>query len=187
MRGLSPTSEGLKDGFQDQCEAVFAMLMKKVYRNDLINAMEGYFQVITQDNSVLKTEIERQARELTSQNLNRTILEAAMRDVERSLAAERRSTNKLNLVLSTKNIELGALQMEVESLGADHQAVLDGKDGQLADAEWSRREARELTLQLMNTSRGERERRFIEAKGKQIIALEQTCQELTSSHQFLER
>lgn len=175
-----------RDGFQHQCEAVFAMLTNKVGMNDLINAMEGYFQTAIQDNAVLKTEIDRLTGEFSSQNLQLASLQTAIRDAERSLEAEKDASNQLKLTSSTKDAELDALHMELDSLTAKHQSVIEEKEGQVADAEWRLAEAYDATVELMTRGRDERERFFIKSKDDKIAALERKCQEQSSSFDRLE-
>ncbi|MCJ1465126.1 Myosin-9 [Pseudocyphellaria aurata] len=176
-----------RESFQRHTEAILAMLRTKFSRDDLINAMEGYFQTVIQDNSVLKSEIERQAREISSQDLNLKMQEAAMKETKSSLEREMDSTNKLSLALSTKDIELGALQMQLESIDADHKSVVDEKDKRLADADRRLREAFDATEELMSQGGHERERLIIRRKDKKITALEKKYQRLSSSYLTLQQ
>lgn len=134
-----------RDSFQNQSEAILAMLRTKISKDDLINAMEGYFQTVVQDNSVLKSEIVRQANELLSQDLNHKLQEAAINETKSSLKIEIESSNKLSLALSTKEIELGALQMELKCIDDDLKSVVDEKDRRLADADRRLQDALEAT------------------------------------------
>lgn len=175
------------DSFQQQCEAVFAMLVSNVEKDDLINATNDDFQIAIQDNSILKAEIIRQASGLSSQNRKAALLEIALREAARSLRKEKETSSELNLALGTKDVELGALQIEPDSIRADHQSVIEEKEGQVADAEWRMAEAYDATVELMARARGERERFFIQGKDKKSAALERKCQEQSSSFDRLER
>lgn len=164
------------------------MLQSKVHRDDVINAMEEGYQIAIRDNSTLITEIGRQDRELSSQELKLTSLETAIRAAERSFSEEKKCSKELNLALSTKDAELGVLQMKSDSLLADHQSVIDEKDDRLADADWRLREAYDATVELMFKGREERIiLHFIKCKDDKIAALERKCQEQSSDHQRLER
>lgn len=176
-----------RDGFQHQCEAVFAMLMNEVGRDDLINAMDGYFQTAIQDNAVLKTEVDRLISELSSQNLQLASLQTAIREAERSLKVEKDSSNQLKLTSSAKDAELNALHIKLDSLTTNHQSLIEEKEGQLADAEWRLSEAYDATVELMTRGRDERERFFIQRKDDKIAALERKCQEQSSSFNLLEQ
>ena len=57
------------------------------------------------------------------------------------------------MALRAKDIKLGALQMDLDSIEAEHQTVLDEKHRRLVDAE----EAYNATLDLMEEGRDERE------------------------------
>lgn len=171
---------------KQQCEAILAMLVSKVRRDDLINAMNDYFQIAIQDNAILKAEIIRQASALSSQTRKAKLLEIALREAARSLKKETETSSELKLVLSTKDVELGALQIELDSIRADHQSIIEEKEGKVADAEWRMAEAYDATVELMTKTRGERERFFIQGKDKKIAALERKCQEQASSFDRLE-
>lgn len=176
-----------KSSHQSQRESIFAILQSKVHRDDVISALEESYQTANQDNSTLTTEVERLDSELSSQELKITSLEAAIREAERSLKEEKESSKEVILALTSKDTELGALQMKLDSLEAEHQSIIDEKDDRLADADWRLREAYNATVELMVKGREERERHFIKRKDDKIAALERKCQELSSDHQQLER
>ncbi|MCJ1465127.1 hypothetical protein MMC07_003743 [Pseudocyphellaria aurata] len=175
-----------REVFQGQCEAILAMQRKKVRTDDLITAMDGYFQTVLHDNSVLKSEIQRQACEISSQNLKVVMHEAAMEDIEKTLKAEKESNNELRLALSTKDIEFGALEVELNSVHADHQSIIDEKDRQLADADQRVQNAFDAIENFINEGLDERQRLLIQRKDEKIAALEKRCQRLSSSCQTLE-
>lgn len=93
------------------------MLQDKVPRDD---AMVESYPITIQDSSILRTEIERQENEISSIALRITSLETAMGVAERSLKEEKESSKELNLALSTKDAELGSLQMKLDSFEEDH-------------------------------------------------------------------
>lgn len=168
--------------FKSQCEAVLWMLQKQIRGVDLIKAMNEYLKIAIQDNSVLEDEIKRRDKELDTKDFKITSLEIAMREVERSLNAEEHSCDELRLALRAEDIKLGVLQMDLDSIEAEHQTVLDEKQRRLVDAE----EAYNATLDLMEEGRDERERLLIEAKDNKIAALEHDCRDLVRRRQYLE-
>ena len=174
-----------KKAFQGQCEDVFAMLQRKVSKNDLTNAMEEYFQTTIQDNSFLQTEVERQAGEISGCNARIALLESAVRDAERSLEAKSKAGNEMELALRAKDVDLGALQVDLDCTIADHQSAIEEKDGELADTERKLRKAQAKTAELMRMGRDEREQWILKSKDDKIAALERKYQGIDSSHRHL--
>lgn len=172
-----------KNVFQRQSEEVFEFLMSKVHGNNLMDAMETHFRITIQDNSFLQAEVENRDSEISRRDLKIETLETAVGEAERSLEAKTKAGNEAGLALSAKNVELGALSMQLDSLKTDHQSAIELKDGQLADAHWRLRTAYDETVELMAKSRNEREHWIIKSKDDKIAALEQKCQELHLSHQ----
>ncbi|MCJ1426633.1 hypothetical protein MMC29_004536 [Sticta canariensis] len=185
IQGASAVLQWSRDSFKKQCEAAFEKLSAKADRDDVINAMNDIFQTAVQDNLILQTEIEHQASELSSKDLKLSSLENAIQEAQRSLTARNKSNDELQFTLKTKDVELGALQMELDVQKADHQSAIDEKDGRLADADRRLREAYDSTVELMNKGSDERQRHFIKSKDDQIKALEQKCLSLSSSVQRL--
>lgn len=176
-----------KNKFQHQSEVVFAMLLSKVYRDNLINAMEEYFQITIQDNSFLQTEVERQAGEIASCDLKIVLLETAVHEAERSLEEKRKAVSEVELALNTKDVELVMVQMELNSINIDHQADIDRKDELLADTNRRLRETSDEKAELMTKESHAREQWFLKSKDDKIKALEKKCRKLSSSNQRLER
>ena len=176
-----------RDGFKQKFKADFEKLKTEAGRDDVINAMNDIFQTVTQDNSKLQTEIERQASELSSADLKLSSLEKAMQEVQRSLTAKAVSYDELQSTLTTKDVELGKLQWYLDIQKGIHQSAIDEKDRRLEDADRELREAHDSTVELMNKELGERERQFIKGKDDQIEALKEKCRALSSSVKCLKR
>lgn len=169
------------------CEDVFAMLPSKVHRDDLINAMEECFQITVQENSFLLTEVERQAVEIDSRDSEIESLKTAVLEAERSLESKTTAGNNFEIALSAKDIDLDTLQMELDSIKADHQVVINQKDESYADAERKIQEAHDTTTELLAMGRDERQNWLLKSKDDKIVALEKKCEKLSSFYQRLNR
>ncbi|MCJ1264722.1 hypothetical protein MMC22_004597 [Lobaria immixta] len=174
-----------KKAFQGQCEDVFAMLQRKVSKNDLTNAMEEYFQTTIHDNSFLQTEVERQAGEISGCNARIALLETAVRNAARSLEAKSKAGDEMELALRAKDVDLGALQVDLDWTTADHQSAIEEKKGELADTERKLRKAQAKTAELIRMGRDEREQWILKSKDDKIAALEKNFQHIQSSHRHL--
>ncbi|MCJ1469997.1 hypothetical protein MMC07_008642 [Pseudocyphellaria aurata] len=167
-----------RNKFQHKCADVLAMLHFRVFKDDLITAMEACFQTAMDDNSFLKTEVERLDSEISSRDLSIRSLKTAVDGAKISLDAKTNAADELVRALSTKETELGALQMELDSLKSELQDAIKEKDKRLADTDERIQTARESVLALMEMDRDERETNFLRSKDDQIAALEQRCGEL---------
>lgn len=185
IEGATAILQWSRDSFKRQCEAAFEKLRAEASRDNVMNARDDIFQTVVQDNLILKTEIERQASEISSTDLKLVSLENAIQEAQSSLTAKNKSNDELQSTLKTKDVELGALQWELDFQRAGHQSAIDEKDGRLADADRRLREANDSSVELMNKGLDERQRHFIKGKDDQIKALEQKCQALSSSVQRL--
>lgn len=175
-----------KNIFQRQSEEVFEFLLSKVHGYDLMDAMENHFRITLRDNSFLQAEVERRDGEISRRDLKIKSLETAAGEAGRSLEALTKAGNEARLALSAKDIELGALSMELDLLKTDHQSAIELKDGQLANAHWRLRKAYDETVELMAKTRNEREHWIIKSKDDKIAALEKKCQELHLSNRQMD-
>lgn len=151
----------------------------------MTSALEECYQIANKDNSTLTTEVERLDTELSSQDSKIPSLETAIGEAEKSLKGEKEPSKEIISGLSSKDAELGGLKMKLDSLGAEHQSIIDEKDDRLADADWRLRGVYDATVELMFKGPEERERHFIKRKDDKIAALERRCLQ-SSDHQRVE-
>lgn len=166
---------------------VLAMLRSKFHRDDLINAMEEYFQITVQDNSFLLAEVECQAVEIDSRDSEILLLTTALLKAERSLESKRTACNEFEIDLCAKDIDLVILQIELDSIKTDHQVVINQKDELYVDAERKIQEAHDTTAELTAMGRDERRNWLLRSKDDKIVALEKKYEILSSSYQRLNR
>lgn len=175
-----------RDKFQRQCADVMAMLRGKIYKDNLIKAMEECFQTAMQDNSFLKNLIDRQDDVISSRDSEIEFLKTAVDGAGRSLDAKTKAADEVVLALSTKEVERGIVQMELDSLKSDHRDAIREKNEQLADQEDRMRIARESVLALMGMELDERNTYLLNSKDEDIAALEERYGELLRAHELCE-
>lgn len=132
-----------KNKFQRQCEDVLTKFPGKIFKDDMLNAVEEYFKTAMEDNMFLQTEVARQAVEISSNDIKIISLENAVEEARRSLEAKTIAGLEVEHALSAKEVEIAALHMELDSLRTDHQSVIDEKDDALAHVEQKLHEARD--------------------------------------------
>ena len=171
-----------KKDFQRQCEGILAMLQGKVHKDDLMNAMDEYFQVAVQDNSFLQAEVERQTGEISSSDMKIVSLETAVHEAEKSLEAKTKACEEARHAVSTKDAELCVVQIELDGINYDHQLAMDEKDEQLASLHRRLEQAQSRNTELMANGQDER----LKFQDDKIQSMEKKYQDLSSSHQDLE-
>lgn len=168
-----------KKDFQRQCESILAMLQGKVHKDDLMNAMDEYFQVAVQDNSLLQAEVERQTGEISSSDLKIVSLETAVDEAKKSLEAKTKACEEARHAVGTKDAELCVVQIELDGINYDHQLAMDEKDQQLASLN---RRLEQAQTELMAKGQDE----HLKFQDDKIQSLEKIYQDLSSTHQDLE-
>ncbi|MCJ1465128.1 MHC class II transactivator [Pseudocyphellaria aurata] len=175
-----------KATFRRQCESLFKTFESKVFKDDLENAVEKYFQTTLEDNLFLQSEVERQAAEISSRDLKIETIEIAVQEAGVALEAKTKASDEARTALNAKEIEIAALQMELDSVKSDLQSIIKDKDELLADVEEKLQETRDEFVELLVKGRNEFDSEIIKSKDDKIKALEEECHKLHSSHQSLE-
>lgn len=75
--------EASKSLFQTRSEEVFGMLSHRILPSDLFDAMNEYFQLVIEDNSVLKEKIQNQILEISENNDQAELLRSDIRDLQK--------------------------------------------------------------------------------------------------------
>lgn len=174
-----------KTVFQKQCQGLLAMLQKRVYPSELIEAMDHYFQLTIQDNSYLASVVTDQGQRLAKKDLELESLQAKSLETIRSLEDRQEHCSNLETTLREKDVELGALQMELDALPIDHQKIIDGRDSLIAELQGQLREVQDSTTDLLHATRTEGERQIMATKDDEISRLKEAHRECDAQNQQL--
>ena len=180
------TLQDSKTSFQDNCERLYESWQKQDFV-ELNEATVAYHELVTQENILLKAENQRQAHEISSNDLKILALEAGVRLVEKSLQMKEKMERELEVAMQTKDAEIGRLQWNVEHDVHTYQESITRKDAELANLGERLQNSYNETHHMLELSVGEREREFLESKQNRLCMLEGLCQELFARNQNLER
>ena len=123
------------DGYKQVSEGILSMLQKKAYPNDLIQAMESYFQVATDENRVLTAGAISQEKQIDD-------LSAKICELEADLFHEKISSDEkdglckdIQQDMREKATQVDDLQMRLEMAQGDLERANEAYNRSLAEAE----------------------------------------------------
>lgn len=172
-----------KNIFQEQCENVYTMLQKRIFATDFTEAMSHYFQIATQDNAILKNEVQRQASEISRDGFKILSLETEIRLVKKTLQEKERSGSELEIAARSKEAEIGRLELRLDDITRAFKESSDQKDAQITDLGEKLQDRFNVTPEQ---SLDDRERGFLQTREDEITKLVEMCQRLTDANQQLE-
>lgn len=172
-----------KNIFQGHCENVYTMLQKKIFKTDFTEALSHYFQIATQDNAILKNEVQRQASEISRDDFKIVSLETEIRHVKKTLQEKEKSGSELEIAARSKEAEIGRLELRLDDIARAFKESSDEKDAQITNLGEKLQDQFDVTLEQ---SRDDRERGFLQSREDEITKLREMCQRLTDANQQLE-
>lgn len=171
------TLQTSKDQFQAWSEQILAMLKGKVYQNDLIEAMDGYFQTTVKDNQILASGGKAQADQIEEMFQSMSTLRAESLQAKRLLEEKEDLCAELTADMREKENELGGLQIKLEAFEHDHEKVLAEKNGAIAAMEREAAQILEGVQHLMDSTADESSRAYIQLKKQEAASAEARSRE----------
>ena len=141
--------------FQQHSEDVYGMLASRVLPSNLFDAMNEYFQLVIQDNGVLKSKIEGQMLEISSGKDKAKLLRYDNRSLETQQLLDRGIQSELEDKIRVQDIELGRLQFQIDSVVEEHLGEIQAKDSAITTLQASNDgHLREMGILAQNDARG---------------------------------
>lgn len=162
--------------FKAQSEGILAMLKAKVYPNDLIQAMDGYFQTAIKDNQVLAAGAKRQADLIDEMHETMSMLRADLLQAKTSSDEKDDLCEQLKQDILEKEYELGGLQVKSEALEHDLDQAIQDKDKKIAEMESGMIPVIENLQQMINGTVDERSRLYVQFKEQETARAAARCQ-----------
>ena len=181
------TLENSRNLFQRHWEDVYSMLQGKILQTDFNKAMSNYYQLAIDENSYLKAEVRRQARQISCNDLRIVSLEATVHDIEKLLQAKEKTEDELRHAICSQDTEIWRLEIHVDNLTLDKQDICNAKDYQIADLSERLRNVFNTTAGMVEPSRDERERSLIREKEHEIEVLQEKCRDMMENNDDLYR
>lgn len=179
------TLENSRDLFQRHWEDVYGMLQGKILQTDFNKAMSEYYQLAIDENSYLKAEVRRQARQISCNDLRIVSLEAMVHDIEKLLQAKEKTGDELRHAICAQDAEIWRLQIHVDNITLQNQDTCNAKDYQIADLSERLRNGFNTTAGMVEPGRAESERSLIREKEFEIEALQQRCWDMMENNDDL--
>lgn len=168
--------------FKAQSEKILAMLKAKVYPNDLIQAMDGYFQTAIKDNQVLAAGGKRQADLIDEMHEITSILRADLLQAKRSSDEKDDLCEQLKRDMRERENEVGGLQVKSEALEHDLEKAVQEKDEKIAELEREMITVVENVQTMMNSTLDERIWQYVGLKEQETARATANCRAIFSEN-----
>lgn len=172
-----------KADFQLQFEGLYDMLRGRIVPSDLFGAMNEYFQLVIKDNDVLRSKIQEQMLETSSNKDTIKLLRFDNKKQQELLSLNRETQSKLEEGTKAQDLEIGRLRVEVEEQLGD----MDDKDDEIANLE---AEIDERSRQIDDLVRATDDRglqHLIQSRDHEIADLKANLQNLEDDNYNLEQ
>lgn len=176
--------------YQVVSEDILGMLQKKAYPNDLIQAMDSYFQVATNDNRILAAGSMRQEKQIEEMYGEISKLQADLLQAKRSSDEKDDLCKHVQQDLREQEAKMGSLEMELERLQHDLQQAVEEKEGSVAEAKRRMAVMADNLEKVMDGTVDECARMYIRLKEQDADRIaaryQQVCQENYELRQIAE-
>ena len=159
-----------KATFQRNSEEVIGMLAGRVLPSSLFDAMNEYFQLVTEDNGVLKKKIEDQMVEISSVSDKAKLLSCDNKSLTTQQLLDQEIQSELEAKIRVQDTELGRLELKIECVVEEHLRDLMGKNSEIANLQAANHShLHEIDLLAQNDERGLRH--LVQTKNHEIAGL----------------
>ncbi len=173
--------------FQDVAEDILDMLKGKVYPNDLIQAMEVYYQTAISDNKTLASGSKKLADQVDEMHETITTLRGEVLEAKRSSEEKDALCEQLTQDIREKENEVGSLEVKLEALQHDYDQLGQEKRQTIADLERGVENVSEKVDQLLDATLDERNRVYVQLKEHETSLADARSQELFAENETLRR
>lgn len=172
--------------YKEISESILAMLKGKVHTNQLIQAMEEYFQVALEDNQILVMGSKQQSDKIDEMYQTVDMLQAELMDTKASLEEKEDICHEYEDDRRAKDTKLEVLAMKSESLEYEHEKIVQQKDRELARFNREVVSLNNALQEMVVRSFPERQQFFVEVKEKESRDATARCQELSQENYELQ-
>ena len=131
------------------------MLAGRVLPSNLFDTMNEYFQLVIQDNGVLKSKIEDQMVKISRDGDKAKLLSHDNQSLMTQQLLDQEIQSELEDKIRVQDIELGRLQFRIDCVIEDHLRDIQGKDSEIANLQAANDgHSHEMDILARNDARG---------------------------------
>lgn len=159
-----------KATFQRHSEEVFGLLAGRVLPSSLFDAMNEYFQLVIEDNGVLKKKIEDQMVEISSVSDKAKLLSCDNKSLTTQQLLDQEIQSEIEDKIRVQDTELDRLEFKIEYVVQEHTRDIEGKNSEIANLQAANHShLHEIGLLAQNDERGLRH--LVQTKNHEIARL----------------